>query len=90
MSFLPTSLREIPAFAPLARVADQLGIDLLLFGSVASRAAILSAAGGLPTDLFELCEHASDIDIAHTGTAEVTAKVCSAIADQYPFTPWFR
>ena len=90
MSFLPISLREIPAFEPLARVADYLGLDLIVFGSVASRASIMCAFGLNPDDLFELCEHTSDIDIAHTGSAAITPHVRSAIAAMHPFAPWFR
>lgn len=84
------TLSDSPVLAPLARVAERVGVDLVLFGSVATRALLFDAALVQPADLFELVEHAADIDLAHTGPASATLPLRAAIADLLPMAPWFR
>lgn len=87
---IPRSLSEIAVFEPLARAAERLGVELTLFGSAASRAVLLCAIDRPPTTIFELAEHASDIDLAHTGPPEVTERLRLEIERVVPFAQWLR
>lgn len=83
-------MRDIPVFHPLIRIAERLGIDLVIFGSAASRASLLHTIGRSPSNLFELAEHASDIDLAHTGGPELTERLRAEIEREVPLAPWLR
>lgn len=84
------TLQDSPVLEPLARAAEQCGVDAVLFGSVASRALLFDAADTPAKDLFELAEHVSDIDIGHTGPSSLTPAFAEAIASTMPLAPWFR
>lgn len=84
------TLSDSRALLPLARAAERAGVDIVLFGSVATRALLLDAANIEVRDLFELTEHTTDIDLAHTGPPSATPFLQSAIADFVPMAPWFR
>jgi hypothetical protein len=84
------TVSDSPALLPLARAAERVGVDIVLFGSVVTRSMLLDAAKAEPPDLFALAEHVADIDLAHTGPASVTPLLRAAIADLVPMAPWFR
>lgn len=84
------TLHDVAALRPLARVADKLAIELVLFGSVATRVALRDRFE-IPTEsLFEVTEHVADIDLAFLGPGQMLETVRSAIADEVPMAPWFR
>src|SRR5277367_1854152 len=84
------TLSDSSVLAPLARAAERAGVDVVLFGSVAARALLMDAAKIEPRSMFELAEHVSDIDLAHTGPPSATALLQATIAEQMPTAPWFR
>lgn len=84
------TLYDSPVLEPLARAAESIGVEAVLLGSVASRALLFDAAGVPARDLFDLTEHAADIEIAHSGPAERTADFANAIAATMPLAPWFK
>ncbi|MBY3187917.1 hypothetical protein [Rhizobium laguerreae] len=84
------TLADSPIFKPLVQVGKSLDVDVILFGSVASRALLFDAAGAPAKSLFELVEHVSDIDIAHTGPPSITSEFARAVATEMPLAPWFR
>lgn len=84
------TLHDSPVLAPLVRAAESVGVEAVLFGSVASRALLFDAAGAPAGDLFELAEHVADIDIGHTGPADLTPRFADAIFSMVPLAPWFR
>lgn len=87
---IPRTMREVTVLEPLVRAAERLGVDLILFGSAASRVALLHAAEDPPRSLFEIAEHASDIDLAHTGPPALTERLRIEIEREVPLAPWLR
>lgn len=85
-----TRLQESSVLAPIARAAEHVGVDAVLFGSVACRALLFDAAGVPAKDFFELAEHAADIDIGHTGPSYLTGRFAEEIASRMTLAPWFR
>lgn len=84
------TLWDSPILAPLARAADRVGLELEVFGSVATRALLFDSAEIRVRDLFELVEHVSDIDIGHNGPAWMTLDLEAAIIQEVPSASWFR
>lgn len=84
------TLWDSPILLPLARAAERVGLELELFGSVATRALLYDAAGIKIRSLFELVEHLSDIDIGHNGPASMTPALEAAIIQEIPSASWFR
>lgn len=84
------TLWDSPVLVPLARAAKRTGVEVELFGSVATRALLFDAAGVRVRDLFELVEHASDINLAHDGPPIATRMLERAIAEEVPMASWFR
>lgn len=85
-----STLWDSPQLAPLAQAAEKAGVELELFGSVATRALLFDAAKVQPRSLFDLAEHIADIDLAHSGPPERTATLEREIARVFPLAPWFR
>lgn len=84
------SLQDSPTLMPLARAAKRAGVELELFGSVATRAFLFDAAKAPERDLFELAEHVADVDLRHTGPPSATERLRRAIAVELPMANWFR
>ena len=87
---IPQSMHDIAVLKPLVKIGERLGIDLILFGSAATRAVLLCAVDRQPNTLFELAEHASDIDLAHTGPPALTVRLRSEIEKTVPLASWLR
>ncbi|MGO7036180.1 hypothetical protein ACCT19_35920 [Rhizobium ruizarguesonis] len=83
-------LQDSPVLKPLTRVGKRLDVDVVLFGSVATRALLFEAAGAPAKNLFELAEHVADIDVGHTGPPSLNPKFAQAIIEEMPLAPWFR
>jgi hypothetical protein len=94
MSFDPNgySFDDFPALEPLELIANDLDINLTLFGGAASRA-IMHKFAGSPDEkatLFDLAPFSSDFDLSHDGDKVITKHLKDLIADSIPFADWFR
>lgn len=94
LDFDPKSLGfdDFHALVPLERIANDLRIHLALFGGAASRAMLHKLAGtpGVKSTLFDLAPFSSDFDLSHDGDKEISAQLKKRIAEDVPFSSWFR
>lgn len=91
VDFGALSLHDFPPFAALNDIARRLEVDITIFGGAASRAAMYRAYHPQrEIDLFDLVPFSSDIDLMHSGDAELTPKIRVEIADHVPFATWCR
>lgn len=84
------TLWDSPVLAPIAEAGLAVGLNVTLFGSVASRALLWSEASIKAKSLFDLAPHLSDIDLAHDGPPSSTVALRAALEAIVPMAPWFR
>ncbi|MEM7683218.1 MAG: hypothetical protein AAF293_00230 [Pseudomonadota bacterium] len=94
LDFDPNSVGfdDFPALAPLEQIANDLRINLTLFGGAASRAIMhkLAQSPDEKSTLFDLAPFSSDFDLSHDGDNEVSARLKRRITEDIPFSSWFR
>lgn len=89
------SIFDIGGFESLSPICERFNIALTLYGSTVRRLALLEQEGlrpvsEYPVHLFHIIPATSDIDLVHTGHANLTATVRDAIFEQVPFSEYFR
>jgi hypothetical protein len=84
-------LHELPPFACFEGLARDFGVDFTLRGGAAARAAMyLEYRPGEDFDLFDVAPFTSDIDLRHSGEAQLTPLIRDAIRERVPFASWCR
>jgi len=83
-------LHEIAPFERLGAIAERLGLELILFGGTACRAAMHLTYASHHLDIFDLAPFSSDIDLEHSGDSDDTLQLLYAIQEEIPFASWFR
>lgn len=88
--FESVDLRAIPSLEPLCQIADELKIEIVLHGGTASRLAMYLSYREDKPSIFDLVPFTSDVDLDHSGPANLTTAVMRAIEEKVPFASWFR
>lgn len=84
-------LQDFAVFKAFEQIAELAGVEIILHGGTAFRAALYAAyQDRLNFDLFDLVPFNSDIDLEHSGSREVTAKIAGYIDSLVPFASWCR
>src|SRR6516162_9337145 len=90
------TLLDVAAFAPLEWLCSHFHIEFELFGGAVTR--LIERTGGAePTpdnareiDLFALAPGVADLDLSHSGSAELTEEIVQALLDKIPTAECLR
>lgn len=84
-------LQDFAAFEAFGEIAERTGVEIVLHGGTAFRAALYAACQDrLDFDLFDAVPFNSDIDLEHAGDEEKTAEIAGYIDRLVPFASWCR
>jgi hypothetical protein len=85
-------LHDVVGLEPLERIAREHDVDIIARGGLARRLFTLAVREPDVTapDLFDLLPFTADIDLTHTGAAELTSRIMRAIRQAVPMAECFR